>query len=426
MLQVREILVLQCLLLFACISIPVSCELENEYKYPSPRIIILGATGVGKSSLANVLLGRHRNYDGGSHRDGCFKVMSTSESVTKSTCPDRGYFLGNSSGGPEITVIDTPGFGQDLNEEMETIENLVDIMKNEIKYVHLFVIAFKETDHRMSYALRSMLKLFQKMFGQHFWQNAILEATFWHYSEDHQRIRAEYVPKETELTWTHRLNTLIQNAFRVDYKLDSVFIDTYYDHNNQYETDQFQLNTEKLLRLANSMEPFECKDIEIALTEIQEMQGKIEQLKLETHERSNIIQNLISERDDLRKLVGNRTELIQPQQCARNGAKIFCVSNKCYTPTEFSLLGVGCTVLGIMIGVVGISWFKAHCLPDEREELREREKELQRQQKIFRQKNPSLNGSIDKSSAHLIPEKIISSDNRPGPSKGPPPHETDF
>ena len=35
---------------------------------------MLGSTGVGKSSLANVLVGRSHKYQGGQFRAGCFKV----------------------------------------------------------------------------------------------------------------------------------------------------------------------------------------------------------------------------------------------------------------------------------------------------------------------------------------------------------------
>ena len=62
-----------------------------------------------KASAANVLLGRDKNYDGTGFSDGCFQTSSQHvETVTRSTCPDSGHFLGDPNN-PELTVIDTPG-----------------------------------------------------------------------------------------------------------------------------------------------------------------------------------------------------------------------------------------------------------------------------------------------------------------------------
>ena len=39
-------------------------------------LITPGSVGVGKSSLANVLVGRDKNYNGRSFNNGCFKVST--------------------------------------------------------------------------------------------------------------------------------------------------------------------------------------------------------------------------------------------------------------------------------------------------------------------------------------------------------------
>jgi len=354
---------------------------NNEDRYPSPRVVILGATGVGKSSLANVLVGRDKNYNGRQFRSGCFKVSTGLDSITKETCADQGYWLGNTSS-TRFTVIDTPGFGDSLLAEEKTIESLVTTLRDEIKYVHVFIIAFKQTDNRMTNSLRSMISLFEKMFGRKFWDNAILEATHWNHGVDAERIRMDSDPPITQQFWTAEFNRILKREYGLRRELQSVFLDTYYQRESEQETQVFRENADFLLNYAQTRKPFQCKDIEIALTEIREMQNHIDSLEQEDRDKRNIIQDLMEERNRLSRIIQEHGLTTQPP-AADYAMAPYCSTSKCFTPTEFSMFGVGAVICGAILGVVGISWFKHQCLPNEKAEL-ELGRELSRHSSLNR------------------------------------------
>ena len=178
-------------------------------------------------------------------------------------------------------------------------------MRDEIRYINVFVIAFKETDKRMTFALRSMISLFKKMFGDGFWDNAILEvtyraiehtfnrkefeicpatkaffqATFWSHHNDAAERRNQSVPTITEAFWTKEFNRKLRQEFILKRDLQAVFIDTYYNKKDPNELRAFNKNTNKLFEFANKSEPFACKDIKMALTEIRELNNSIEEFR---------------------------------------------------------------------------------------------------------------------------------------------------
>ena len=342
---------------------------DNEDRFASPRIVILGATGVGKSSLANILMGRDKNYKGMGFEDGCFKVLGLNnmgQSVTKRTCEDQGHWLGNYSL-PKFTVIDTPGFGNDLVEEERTIESMVNILKDEIKYIHAFVIAFKQQDNRMTASLRSMIGLFQKMFGDHFWENAILEATHWNYHDHSIKMRAASEPPISENWWKTQFNRLFAKEYGVHHTLPAMFIDTYYNEDNPQEVEKFKMYTDKLWQFARSRNPFECKDIKIALTEIRELQDRIADLRDDKQYRIRTIQKLMEENVLLnRSLSAAGVRIPEKKAMPEHLTNSYCLTSRCYTPTEFGLFGVGICILGIMIGIVAVAWVKNQCLPEDK------------------------------------------------------------
>ena len=196
-----------------------------------------------------------------------------------------------------------------------------------------------------------MIGLMQKMFGDEFWQNAIIEATHWNYHSKSIQMRHSSNPPIREEWWTNQFNKLFRREYDLKFDLPSVFIDTYYDKHNDFELKKFQGETEELYNFANSRIPFQCKDIKIALTEIRELQEKIEDLETDKNNRIKTIQKIMEENIRLnhslyRQSQGRSITTSNPGGAASLQNQ-YCLSHECYTPTEFALFGLGICIAGM-------------------------------------------------------------------------------
>lgn len=196
---------------------------------------------------------------------------------------------------------------------------------------------------------RTMIGLIQKMFGNGFWNNVILEATHWNYHNKSVRLRQETNPKITEKGWTSELNALFRDTFKVNVNIPSVFIDTYYDKSDPEENQEFKKNSQLLLDFASGRPAFECKDIQIAKTEITELKDKVIYLTRVQRNNNHTIDALRSENTQLQHQIERRwkSEPVD-YEGLRNE---YCTSHRCYSTIEFGIFGLGLCAVGIVLGI---------------------------------------------------------------------------
>ena len=245
--------------------------------YPDPKIVIIGETGVGKSTLCNILTGN--DHKGEKNEDG-FPTGADSNSCTDTTVVKRGCWLGQKD--MPFSICDTPGLSDASGKDSSNISKMVGELKG-IEYINAFIIVLNGQCPRLDSGLKDTLSLFQDVFGKEFHKNMVILFTRWSFDKrsKHRRLENGLTEDKQSLEWNQRL----QQELEIDEDLTVVFVDALYINEDNDESFAFQRETNKLWETINNFDKFECKNIEAVLTERDQLRNRI----LEFEEQQKII-----------------------------------------------------------------------------------------------------------------------------------------
>ena len=265
----------------------------------SPQIVILGRTGAGKSTLANVLMGQ-----GFVDVKNCtFPVCQNASPCTNSTQSATGMWLGN---GQIFSVVDTPGFGDGDPKSLEKFGELMSYLKSSVKKANTLVILIDSRYQVLDATQEQMLREMQALFGEKIWESAIIGVSFWHYDAD--SIEQRRVLNISEADVLREINQELKKRLHIKTTLHGVFIDSQSQapafKNDKTQQDVFQHETSKLWKFAENSDVLFFKTVEDVLEENSKFKKEIEWL-------NDVITKNISElQNHVRQLDGVSLEML--------------------------------------------------------------------------------------------------------------------
>merc|ERR1711892_70374 len=184
------------------------------------KLLIIGKTGTGKSSLCNVITGHENDSD-------IFPVSAKAVSCTQST--QLAFVNFNDNKERPISLIDTIGFDDPNNDtDADIIGELVQQLKHNCDHVNLFMIAVNGTNPRLDGALMGMIRIFEGMFGKAFWKQAVIVFTKIRMDARSIKLRKKNA-KQSDEELAEEYLKMVQTKFENAVGLQYLFMDACYD-----------------------------------------------------------------------------------------------------------------------------------------------------------------------------------------------------
>ena len=224
-------------------------NLADQLTLPKTMIVI-GPTGVGKSTFCNVIAGKDPMDQS------TFPVSDSGESVTNKTSGEEIEWRG--SGGFPVTLIDTPGLSDSSEDDFKNISGMLKELEKHSE-IHVFVLTVNGTQLTFSRYFKDMILIFQLCYGPQFLnKNTIIEVTHW--SFDDANINRRKIDEET---LKQKINEELKKVIpKLQDQLQVIFVDAM--HNRSYESKHDKEKTKfieemnKLESFLTSVEPYSC------------------------------------------------------------------------------------------------------------------------------------------------------------------------
>ncbi|XP_023349562.1 uncharacterized protein LOC111718251 [Eurytemora carolleeae] len=244
------------------------------------KILVIGKTGTGKSTLCNVLSGKKYDAD-------YFKTSSEGKSCTQKP-KFKDVFLNGDEKKP-VSLIDTMGFDDPTkNHDAKIIGKLVVKLKKRCDYVNLFVLAVNGQNPRLDGSLLTMIRILEGMFGKQFWNQTVLVFTRMPMSL-RDKERREKINKKTDAQLAADFIKIAEEQFGDCSGLRYLYMDAIYEKDDDDEKAAFDSACTKLYEMLEELPGLSTENVKKVATDNALLQRKIKEQEKEMRKIKKVV-----------------------------------------------------------------------------------------------------------------------------------------